>query len=315
MGGDSDQDSENTDTADKTPEPTEDPGPDYDVPESEHMDLGQMARDWGSIFPNGNIANGWSPSQMYYDIADTTWIGGASDVIYDIFDFNAEDIPETFAQFMYTEDEPTEIKVDQLPGDTTREGLEQDLLDAGFEKQEEAGEFSIYTNPSRSEARALGNGYHLASFVNNPNFEVGIEDLRDRLDTVINHYISEEMQMDDHARDALDRIDADDWLAVTSYPESESDVYRLVSAFPQEKLPLAGAVTVDFQESDKRGVWKFGEESHAQVAYEYLIEDSLHESRGYESVERDGKYILATGDGDDYRFEDHTHIHPVKADI
>lgn len=47
MGGDSEVDSESTESGG---EQTEEPGPDYDMPESEHIELGQMAKDWGQSF-------------------------------------------------------------------------------------------------------------------------------------------------------------------------------------------------------------------------------------------------------------------------
>jgi hypothetical protein len=291
MGGDSDQDSESTETVDKTPEQTEDPGPDYSVPESEHMDLGQMARDWGAVFPNGNYTNGFSPSQMYDAVDDENAIYATAPEQYGVFDFDHNQIPETFIQSAWSNGSAY-VKVDQLPGDTTRGVLEESLEEEGFEKVEEKGEFTVYKNSSRSEARAVSDNYHVTSFdAGEPYTEFTIDQHLDQLDTVLNHHQSSEMQINDHAQDVLDRLEVDDYLALAT-PDVETPFY--VGGLDPEKQPIVGAKTGDLDTKSKEGVWKFENETFAEEAYSILTNGDV--PSGFDSVEREGQYVRATGE-------------------
>lgn len=290
IGGDSDQDSESTDTADQTPEPTEDPGPDYDVPESEHMDLGQMARDWGAVFPSGNVTSGFSPSQMYEAVDDPDVLRNTAPGLYEVFDFDHRHVPETFIQRAWSNGSEF-VKVDQLPGDTTRGGLEESLEEEGFEKVEEKEEFTVYTNASRSEARAVSDNYHVSSFGDENRSEFTIEEYLGQLDTVLNHYESSEMQINDHAQDVLDRLEVSDYLGLAT-PDVETPFF--VGGLDTEKQPIVGAYTGNLDINSKEGVWKFENETFAEEAYSILANgDSAGE---YDSVERQGQFVIATGE-------------------
>jgi len=290
MGGDSDQDAESTDTADKTPEPTEDPGPDYDVPESEHMDLGQMARDWGAVFPNGNVTSGFSPSQMYEAVDDPDVLRNIAPGLYEVFDFDHRHVPETFIQRDWSNSSEW-VKVDQLPGDTTRGGLEESLEEEGFEKVEEKEEFTVYKNSSRSEARAVSDNYHVTSYGSDLGSEFTIDQHLDQLDTVLNHYQLPEMQINDHAQDVLDRLEVDDYLGLAT-PDVETPFF--VGGLDTEKQPIVGAYTGDLDTDSKEGVWKFENETFAEEAYSILTNGDV--PSGYDSVERQGQYVRATGE-------------------
>lgn len=191
-------------------------------------------------------------------------------------------------------------KVDQLPGDTTKEGLEGSLEDNGFEKLEYNGQFSIYTNASRSQARAVNDEYHVTSLTPSPHTEHQMSEHLERLDNVVNHYQSNEMQINDYAQDALDRLSVSDYLAITT-PKPEHN--NFVATLQTEKQPLAGVITGNISENIKEGVWKFPNESFAQRAYTILTAGD----REFNSIDRDGKYIIASGDF----FAFKAHIHPI----
>lgn len=294
IGGDSDLDSESTEPeGEQTPKQTEEP-------EVEHIDLGQMARDWGAVFPSGSLANGFSPSQMNnINVAGTTWSAQISaGIYYPNFDFDASGTPETFIQYPYG-GEGMMTKVDQLPWRTTRAKIEDSLENNGFEKLQDDGQFSIYANAQKSRAKAVSKEYYVTSFTPNPNIENQMSEHLERLETVVSYYQSDEMQINDHAQDVLDRLSVSDYLAIAT-PKPEHN--NLVATLQTEKQPLAGVITGNISENIKEGVWKFPNESFAQRAYTILTAGD----REFNSIDRDGKYITASGDF--WAFK--SHIHP-----
>lgn len=319
MGGDSEpeQEEEETETTNQTETPPEDQGPDYDLPESEHMEPDEMIQEFGVLFPSElTQIKAYSPSQ-HAENFDKTWAGEDQiphRSVYDIFDFEAEHVPETLNQRVQAEG-TERVRADQLPNNVSREELEEAMEEAGYESAGESGDFSLYLEGDTAGARAVNDDYHLIAFASQRYSEVTSEEHMDNLSTVLDAYQNSETQLDANVAAAIDQLDVQDTIAGANQDIDNGLGLTGVgtTAIARDLLPRAGANTRNLEEGTKQTVLVFEDEEKAQGYADLVHEESSPQELGYNSVEARGRFVIGEG-ASEINYED-SDIYPEKPEI
>jgi hypothetical protein len=245
-----------------------------------------MASDWGTVFRHDETeyVDAYSPSQAVENGQEPwtrSWAGGEE--FYPMFDWEPMHVPETIVQ--WTPDVP--IKVDQLPGGVTHEEVKSDLQEAGYEQAGTQGNYDIMVNRDEGRARAVGDGYHVLS-INRQRQGGDLERKRMDVEYVVEAYNSDESQLQSDMKDMRERLEIEDTFA-----SSVSDEGGYIGGSTIDAL--AGAITVDLDEGTKRGIWKFESEGDAATVHSIQTSDDNDLSRGFESLNQEGQYLIAEG--------------------
>jgi hypothetical protein len=289
-GSDSTPEQDSTGGEESSQETQEESEPeDYDMPESEHMDTQTLVENWGTTYSSHNrvLIDSFSPSQIDEQY-DTTWIeGNGQEGRYDVFSFSHENIPETLIQETPDTANHNVIKVDQIPNGASDEELKSTLEENGYTEESEIAGFTIYTTPDEREARAIGQGKHILAFGKTSAADTSTNTHMDYLTNTIEDY-SEDNQVE-NVQDLTQVLDLQDSL---TFVENDAEFVQSLQSSTQ---PLAGAVTVNFDEEIKYGAWKFEDEETAETAYEIMSGRHGDLSNEFTRVDLDGKYITAEG--------------------
>jgi hypothetical protein len=285
--GSDETDEENSSDVDTTPEETTEPEPDYSLPESEHANPVDMATEW-MIFPDDQgdalQAVALSPSALdeQYDKSFAEDI--AADENYDMFEFSARDIPETFIQVA---DDPWEsrIKVDQLPNNVSQTSLGYQLKDEGYEFQEERGDFKIYSDGN--VPHAVSEDRHVVILRTSGASSSEAADLMERAleETNENTY-----ELSNVMEEGLENINVQDSVTIQKLP---SDFY-MPSTGTSSHQPSVAMSSVDFETGEKYGAWPFEDSDSAQSALA-LLEAAEEVRDGYEDLEINDRTVVGYG--------------------
>lgn len=283
MGGGGDEpDSEETpvdEEEDSTPVQTTEE-PDYELPESEHVDTADFFKEWMLLPPGDEFAAAsYSPSKLneQYDTTLLSVIGQEHN--YDIFDFSEADIPEAFVEEDQGDYKPT-LKVDQLPGGVSEEDVIQQLQDAGYSKDRQIGGFEVYTG--EGEPRAVGKGRHILGWVSGsaPN-----QAIHNYMNSVLEQETEDQLKPGPETKAVVDALNIQDSLTIQKGIGTSMPINR-------NYQPELGATSVNFEEGTKYGAWVFEDEETAETAYSMLEPDDSFSN--FENIERNGRFITAS---------------------
>jgi hypothetical protein len=207
-----------------------------------------------------------------------------------MFDWEPMHVPETIIQLASDH----LIKVDQLPGGVRHEEVKSDLQDSGYEQVGTQGGYDLLVNRDDGRARAVGDGYHVLS-IDPQHQEVNLDQKKSDVENVVEAYNSGESRLQADMLDMRERLEIEDTFA-SSVTDGPGYIMELSSS---DLHPLGGAITVNLDEGSKRGIWKFDSEDMAGTVHAIKTNDDHTLTRGFESLEQDGQYLIAEGTYED----------------
>jgi hypothetical protein len=231
----------------------------------------------------------YSPSKLAENY-DRAFVADITDGIqsYSPFEFSHEDIPESFVQKAATPWK-SHYKVDQLPNNISEEDIVDQLQGSGFEKIDEKGGFEVYSDGKTPHA--VGQDRHVVVL---PGLTASGGEAERLMDRVVKEANQDAYEVPDIIQDGLDALDVRDSLTIEN---SLDNIGYTPSSDNLSLQPEYGLSSVDLQEGSKTGAWPFQTENEAESA-EKVLESREQLMNGYESVGRNGRVVLGSGNYD-----------------
>ena len=226
-----------------------------------------------------------SPSRLSekFDISFSEEIG--ANLRYDMFEFSHEDIPQTYVQ-RATDPWASEYKIDQLPGNVSETSLGHQLKDAGYNFQEEIGNFKIYSDGE--EFHAVGEDRHINIL---RNVSADPSQAYDLMERVIEETNENTYKIPEIIQTGLDKLDVQDSLTLYKNPGA---VY-MQSHSSYNNQPAMGISSVNFEDGEKHGSWPFENSQDAENGLTMLEAHDGEYMNSFEDVELQGRAITASG--------------------